>query len=66
MSVSMKGEVTMTPLPPWMIEELERRREERDEQDRPVLHIVDFPVGPRGEYDEEQQPVSREPIVIEF
>ena len=56
----------MTPLPPWMIEELERRRQERHEQERPVLHIVDFPIERPRDYDEEQQPVSREPIVIEF
>ena len=49
-----------------MIEELERRRQERHEQERPVLHIVDFPIERRRDSDEEQQPATRDPIVIEF
>ena len=59
----MKGEVTMTPLPPWIIEELERRRQEREEQQRPALHIVDdYP----AQRKREERPTTREPIVIEF
>jgi hypothetical protein len=56
----------MTPLPPWMIEELERRRQEHEERERPVLHIVDYPLGRPQTSDEGQAPASGGPIVIEF
>jgi hypothetical protein len=55
----------MTPLPPWIIEELERRRQEREEQERPALHIVDdLPAQPRTK--DGERSASRGPIVIEY
>jgi hypothetical protein len=57
----------MTPTPPWMIEELERMRREREVDDRPVLHIIDErPLPPRTRDGGEPPPEHREPIVIEF
>jgi hypothetical protein len=53
-------------MPTWMIEELERRRQEREEQARPQLWIeipaAPAPVAP--ERSEQDRP--REPIVIEL
>ena len=51
--------------PTWMIEELKRRRQEREERDRPQLHIeVELPV----ESDRRPTPARRpaEPILIEL
>ncbi len=51
--------------PTWMIEELKRRRQEREERDRPQLHIeVELPI----ESDRRPAPARRpgEPIVIEL
>lgn len=54
----------MTP-PTWMIDELERSRREREEQERPQLWIeVPEPVSRRSEREEREAP--REPIVIEL
>jgi hypothetical protein len=55
----------MTPTPPWIIEELERMRREREAQDRPVLRIEDHYPAPRVR-EEERAPVTSGPIVIEF
>ena len=51
--------------PTWMIEELERRRQEREELERPQLWIevpAPEPVDPRASGTRH----SREPIVIEL
>ena len=51
--------------PTWMIEELKRRRQEREEKERPQLWI-DVPerVAPKSERSQPER--SREPIVIEL
>ncbi len=51
--------------PTWMIEELERRRQEREEQDRPRLYI-DVPSAPPPTPERSEQGRPREPIVIEL
>ena len=53
--------------PPWMVEELERRRREREYEERPALH-VELPVEPpqRRESDAEPHGPSRGVIVIEL
>jgi hypothetical protein len=55
----------MTPTPPWIIEELERMRREREAQDRPALRIEDHIPAPRAR-EEERVPATTGPIVIEF
>jgi hypothetical protein len=55
--------------PPWMIEELERRRRDREYEERPALH-VELPADPpqRHESEDEGEPhaPSRGVIVIEL
>ncbi len=55
----------MTPLPPWLIDELERLREERERQ-RPALHIVEAPAPERWRERDEPPAAPAEPIVIDF
>lgn len=50
-------------IPTWMIEEIERRRRERERRDRPQLPI-ERPMCP--EYEPPPRPAGREPIVMEF
>jgi hypothetical protein len=51
--------------PTWMIEELERLRREREEQERPRLHI-ELPLAPEGAHQIERQEAPRGVIVIDF
>jgi hypothetical protein len=52
-------------MPTWMIDELERRRQEREELERPRLWIeVPLPEEPVTERPAQDRP--REPIVIEL
>lgn len=51
--------------PTWMIEELERRRREQQNRDRPALRIeVELPVLPERRPEPSRR--SGEPIVIEL
>jgi hypothetical protein len=50
-------------IPTWMIEELERRRVERERQERPTLHI-EAPVRPERDSAPASQP--RTVIVIDI
>ena len=52
-------------MPPWMIDELERSRQEREELEQPRLWIeVPSPAPVTRERPEQERP--REPIVIEL
>jgi hypothetical protein len=51
--------------PTWMIEELERRRREREELERPQLWI-DLPEPSSRPDDRREREAPREPIVIEL
>ena len=53
--------------PTWMIEELERRRREREEQGRPQLWIdLPEPSSRPNDRGERERETPREPIVIEL
>jgi len=53
--------------PSWMIEELERRRREREEQGRPQLWIdLPEPSSRPNDRGERERETPREPIVIEL
>jgi hypothetical protein len=49
----------------WMIEELERMRREREEQERPCLH-VELPALSERQRAPEREDAPRGPIVIEY
>jgi hypothetical protein len=49
-------------LPPWMIEEMERQRREREKREQPALRI-DMPEPARGR---EPGPKAREAIVVDL
>jgi hypothetical protein len=51
--------------PPWMIEELERRRQEREELERPQLWI-EVPEPVRHERPEREPERTRGPVVIDL
>jgi hypothetical protein len=51
--------------PPWMIEELERSRREREQDERPVLH-VELPDEPPHRREPETRAPSRGVIVLEL
>ncbi len=54
-------------MPSWMIEELERSRREREEQERPQLWIeVPEPMSRRSDREEREREAPREPIVIDL
>ena len=50
--------------PPWMIEELKRRRREQEEQGRQISIEIPEPVAPATEQPRRER--QREPIVIEL
>jgi hypothetical protein len=49
--------------PPWMIEELERSRRERELPERPVLH-VDVPDEPQRRRDPDAHPPAPRGVII--
>jgi hypothetical protein len=51
--------------PTWMIEELERRRREREEQDRPCAWL-EIPLPERLPVERPEPSRPREPIVIDL
>jgi len=61
----MKAEETKMIPPPWMIDELERQRREREARERPQLWI-EIPEPMSVPRERPQRETAREPIVIEF
>jgi len=52
-------------IPTWMIEELERRRQERERHERPQLHIEQL-VPPRTDGESTPAPAGSVVIVIDY